>query len=140
MTANGWLQIAIFFALILVCAKPLGSFIATVIEGRKNFLTPVLGPVERVIYRICGINAEERRTALDALRGRAAGLQPVQRAAPYADAADARLAAVQSAGLQPGQREPGSRLQHRQSVSSPTRTGRATRRRPPSATSSRWRD
>ena len=61
MTANGWLQIAIFFALILVCAKPLGSFIATVIEGRKNFLTPVLGPVERMIYRICGVKADEEQ-------------------------------------------------------------------------------
>jgi potassium-transporting ATPase potassium-binding subunit len=61
MTANGWLQIAIFFALILVCAKPLGSFIATVIEGRKNFLTPVLGPVERLIYRICGVKADEEQ-------------------------------------------------------------------------------
>src|SRR5579863_5572281 len=61
MTANGWLQIAIFFALILVCVKPLGSFIATVIEGRKNFLTPVLGPVERVIYRICGVREDEEQ-------------------------------------------------------------------------------
>jgi potassium-transporting ATPase potassium-binding subunit len=61
MTANGWLQIAIFFALILVCVKPLGSFIATVIEGRKNFLTPVLGPVERVIYRICGVKEDEEQ-------------------------------------------------------------------------------
>jgi potassium-transporting ATPase potassium-binding subunit len=61
MTANGWLQIAIFFALILICAKPLGSFIATVIEGRKNFLTPVLGPVERLIYRICGVKADEEQ-------------------------------------------------------------------------------
>lgn len=61
MTANGWLQIAIFFALILVCAKPLGSFIATVIEGRKNFLTPVLGPLERVIYRICGVKEDEEQ-------------------------------------------------------------------------------
>src|SRR5579863_9810358 len=58
MTANGWLQIAIFFALILVCVKPLGSFIATIIEGRKNFLTPVLGPVERVIYRLCGVTLD----------------------------------------------------------------------------------
>ncbi|HTA47268.1 MAG TPA: potassium-transporting ATPase subunit KdpA [Bryobacteraceae bacterium] len=58
MTANGWLQIAIFFALILVCVKPLGSFIATIIEGRKNFLTPVLGPVERFIYRICGVTLD----------------------------------------------------------------------------------
>src|ERR1700691_142900 len=61
MTANGWLQIAIFFALILVCVKPLGSFIATVIEGRKNFLTPVLGPVERLIYRICGVSETEEQ-------------------------------------------------------------------------------
>ena len=44
MTANGWLQVAIFFALIVVCTKPLGTFIATVMEGRKNFLSPVLGP------------------------------------------------------------------------------------------------
>lgn len=55
MTFNGWLQIAIFFFLILACVKPLGSFIATMIEGRRNFLTAVLGPVERVIYRICGV-------------------------------------------------------------------------------------
>ena len=61
MTANGWLQIAIFFALILVCVKPLGSFIATIIEGRRNFLTPVLGPVERLIYRICGVNETEEQ-------------------------------------------------------------------------------
>ena len=61
MTANGWLQIAIFFLLILACVKPLGSFIATVIEGRKNFLTPVLGPVERVIYRICGVKEDEEQ-------------------------------------------------------------------------------
>src|SRR5580700_9891747 len=55
MTTNGWLQIAIFFLLILACVKPLGSFIATIIEGRRNFLSPVLGPVERLIYRICGV-------------------------------------------------------------------------------------
>lgn len=61
MTTNGWLQIAIFFLLILACAKPLGSFIATVIEGRRNFLTPVLGPVERVIYRICGVTENEEQ-------------------------------------------------------------------------------
>jgi K+-transporting ATPase ATPase A chain len=61
MTAHGWLQIAIFFALILIGAKPLGSFIATVIEGRKNFLTPVLSPVERLIYRICGVKPDEEQ-------------------------------------------------------------------------------
>src|SRR3984957_8211950 len=61
MTANGWLQIAMFFVLILICANPLGSFIATVIEGRKNFLTPVLSPVERLIYRLCGVKQDEEQ-------------------------------------------------------------------------------
>jgi K+-transporting ATPase ATPase A chain len=61
MTTNGWLQIAIFFFLILACVKPLGSFIATIIEGRRNFLTPVLGPVERLIYRICGVTETEEQ-------------------------------------------------------------------------------
>jgi K+-transporting ATPase ATPase A chain len=58
MTGNGWLQIAIFFVLIVACAKPLGSFIAAVIEGKRNFLTPVLGPLERLIYRICGVRVD----------------------------------------------------------------------------------
>src|SRR5258708_5637747 len=55
MTANGWLQIAIFFTLIIICAKPLGTFIANVMEGRRTFLSPLLGPVERLIYRLCGV-------------------------------------------------------------------------------------
>ena len=58
MTANGWLQIAIFFALILVCAKPLGSFIATFIEGRRNFLTPILKPIELIIYKLSGVKVD----------------------------------------------------------------------------------
>jgi len=58
MTVNGWLQIALFFLLILACTKPLGAFIATVIEGKKNFLTPVLGPVERLIYKLCGVKRD----------------------------------------------------------------------------------
>ena len=58
MTANGWLQIAVFFALIVICAKPLGSFIATFIEGKRNFLTPVLKPVELIIYKLSGVRVD----------------------------------------------------------------------------------
>jgi K+-transporting ATPase ATPase A chain len=58
MTANGWLQIAVFFALIIACAKPLGLFITRVMEGGKTFLSPVLGPVERLIYRVCGVGTD----------------------------------------------------------------------------------
>ena len=42
MTSVGVLQIAIFFALILVCTKPLGAFMADVFEGRRTFLHPIL--------------------------------------------------------------------------------------------------
>ncbi len=64
MTLNGWLQIALFFGLILACTKPMGLFIATVTEGRANWMTRVLSPVERGLYRICGIDStvEQRWT------------------------------------------------------------------------------
>lgn len=61
MTANGWLQIAIYSLLILAVTKPLGVFMANVFEGRRTFLTPVLGPVERGIYRICGVDEKQEQ-------------------------------------------------------------------------------
>jgi K+-transporting ATPase ATPase A chain len=64
MTANGWLQIAVFFALLLLAAKPLGLYMARVYERKKTWLDPVLGPVERLLYRMTGVdaNAEMRWT------------------------------------------------------------------------------
>jgi K+-transporting ATPase ATPase A chain len=56
MTLNGWLQIAIYCALILVFVKPFGAFMARVFEGERTFLHPVLGPVERSFYRLAGID------------------------------------------------------------------------------------
>jgi potassium-transporting ATPase potassium-binding subunit len=58
MTINGWLQIAIFFALIIVCAKPLGTFVTNVMEGRRNFMTSLVSPLERLIYRICAVKLD----------------------------------------------------------------------------------
>src|SRR5215471_1884563 len=56
MTANGWFQICLFFLLILVCAKPLGTFMAGVFERRRTFADPVFRPIERLIYRLTGID------------------------------------------------------------------------------------
>ncbi len=61
MTGNGWLQIAVFFLLVLACAKPLGIYIAAVMEGRRTWLSPILAPCERLIYRICGVSAEREQ-------------------------------------------------------------------------------
>ena len=56
MTVQGWLQIALFFLLILACAKPLGTYIAAVMEGRPNLLSKPIRPFERLIYRLCGVD------------------------------------------------------------------------------------
>ncbi|MGA9719405.1 MAG: potassium-transporting ATPase subunit KdpA [Acidobacteriaceae bacterium] len=59
MTLNGWLQIAVFFALILLSAKPMGSYMARVFDGRGTWLDRLLLPVERLIYRATGVRADE---------------------------------------------------------------------------------
>src|SRR5580698_9429491 len=56
MTANGWLQIAVFLALIFAVTKPLGVFMARVFSGEKTFLDPILRPVERLLYRVTGVD------------------------------------------------------------------------------------
>src|SRR5882762_1815659 len=58
MTFNGWLQILFFFALILAVTKPLGVFMAHVFNREKTFLDSVLRPVERLIYKLTGVNEE----------------------------------------------------------------------------------
>ena len=57
MTANGWLQILFFFALILLVTKPLGVFMARVFNRERTFLDPVLVPIERLTYRLTGVDA-----------------------------------------------------------------------------------
>ena len=59
MTANGWLQCVVFFAVLLLLMRPLGLYIARVLEGQKTFLDPLLRPIERIIYRVCGIYADQ---------------------------------------------------------------------------------
>jgi K+-transporting ATPase ATPase A chain len=62
MTANGLLQIAVYFLIILAVAKPMGVFMARLFEGKKTFLHPVLRPVETLIYKLVGVNeATEQR-------------------------------------------------------------------------------
>jgi len=58
MTLNGWLQILFYFALILAVTKRLGVFMARVFNRERTFLDPVLRPVERVIYKLTGVNEE----------------------------------------------------------------------------------
>jgi potassium-transporting ATPase potassium-binding subunit len=58
MTANGWLQIAVFFVIVLAVTKPLGIFMANVFERKRTFLDPALRPIERLIYKLTGVDEE----------------------------------------------------------------------------------
>jgi K+-transporting ATPase ATPase A chain len=56
MTWNGWLQILLFFGIILLITKPLGVYMARVFERERTFADRLFGPIERVLYRITGID------------------------------------------------------------------------------------
>ena len=56
MTANGWLQILIYIAIVIALAKPVGLFMTHVFNGGRTFLHPVLRPVERLLYRLTGVD------------------------------------------------------------------------------------
>ncbi len=56
MTINGWIQIALYALLVIAVVKPLGAYMARVFTGERTFLSPVLQPLERGIYRVCGVD------------------------------------------------------------------------------------
>ena len=58
MTFNGSLQLGLYMVVLLALAKPLGGYMARVYTGQPSGLDRVLGPLERLIYRLCGVRAE----------------------------------------------------------------------------------
>jgi len=93
MTLNGFLQIALYLAVIAALAKPLGGFMARVYKREKTFLDPVFGPLERLIYRLSRIDAgremDWKENAVAMLLFNAAGfflvylLQRIQHLLPF---------------------------------------------------------
>ncbi|MGE0853748.1 MAG: potassium-transporting ATPase subunit KdpA [Hyphomicrobiaceae bacterium] len=61
MTINGWIQIAIYFAVLTALVIPLGRYMARVFEGEHTVLSPVLGPVEAFLYRASGVNDKQEQ-------------------------------------------------------------------------------
>lgn len=61
MTLNGWIQIALYGAIVLALVKPLGSYMTRVFTGERIPLSPVLGPIERALYRVSGIDARQEQ-------------------------------------------------------------------------------
>ncbi len=56
MTVNGWVQIGLFALVILAITKPLGLYMYRVFEGERQPLPRVFGPVERLLYRLSGVD------------------------------------------------------------------------------------
>ena len=105
MTANGWLQIAFFCPAVLLVTKPLGVYLVGVYDGRVRWLAPV----ERLLYRLGGVDPEEDQH-WTALRRRACcSSARVSMLLTYARAAAAAPAAAQPAGLAGRARPPGVR-------------------------------
>jgi K+-transporting ATPase ATPase A chain len=61
MSINGWIQIAIYFALLTALVVPLGRYMARVFEGRRTFLSPVFRPVEIAFYRVAGVQEDKEQ-------------------------------------------------------------------------------
>ena len=62
MIGNGWLQIAIFGAIVVAITKPFGFYMTRVFVGEWTPLSPLLRPVERLVYRCCGVEESEEHS------------------------------------------------------------------------------
>ena len=55
MTLNGWLQILVFFGILMVVTKPLGIYMTRVFDKERTFADRLFAPIERLLYRITGV-------------------------------------------------------------------------------------
>src|SRR5215475_4488387 len=58
MTANGWFQIGLYLFVVLLVTKPMGLFMTRVFNREKTFLDPLLRPVEKLVYRLTGVDEQ----------------------------------------------------------------------------------
>ncbi|HVP44762.1 MAG TPA: potassium-transporting ATPase subunit KdpA [Terriglobales bacterium] len=59
MNIFSWLQLILYMVVLIALAKPLGLFMTKVYQGERTFLDPLLRPLERLIYRLCGVHPDE---------------------------------------------------------------------------------
>src|SRR5438876_9418258 len=57
MTLNGFLQLGPYFLVLPAVTKPLGVYMTRIFSGEKGFMNSLVGPVERLIYRVCRVDA-----------------------------------------------------------------------------------
>ena len=62
MTANGFIQIALYCVVVTLLVKPFGFYMTRVFNGERTFLSPILRPVERIIYSLSRVNEREEQS------------------------------------------------------------------------------
>jgi potassium-transporting ATPase potassium-binding subunit len=62
MSANGWLQFALFSLILFASVRPVGIYLSRVLEGERTWLDLILRPVERLIYKLSGVNSKDEMT------------------------------------------------------------------------------
>ncbi len=63
--ASSWIQLAVYFSVLLILVKPLGLYMAKVYQGNNKFSLSLFGWLEKLLYKICGINPEKEMTWVD---------------------------------------------------------------------------
>jgi len=61
MTANGWIQIALFAVIVIAITAPIGGYMMRVFNGERTLLSPLLRPIERAVYAICLVDEREEQ-------------------------------------------------------------------------------
>lgn len=61
MTLNGWIQILVYCGIVILLVKPLGGYMHRIFNGDRTLLSPVFGPLERGLYRVCGTSEREEQ-------------------------------------------------------------------------------
>src|SRR6202045_3754454 len=64
MTVIGWVQILLYCAIIVAITPVLGAYMTRVFNGERTFLSPILRPVELVIYKIAGVDERQEQHAV----------------------------------------------------------------------------
>ena len=128
MTANGWLQIIVYLAVILALTKPMGVFMTRVFNREQTFLDPVLRPIERLLYRLTLVDEEHemRWTEYAVLH---AAVQRRFHAGAVSDPTHPADPALESAEIRRGRRPILPSTQPPRSRRTPT--GRTTAAKPP---------
>ena len=64
MTIIGWVQIALYCAIVVALVRPLGGYMTRVFSGEHTFLSPILVPVENALYRVSGVDVKREQNWL----------------------------------------------------------------------------